>query len=393
MNPAKITVLHSTPRWLPQTETWLYNQVRYLPAEVDNHIVCDTVENLDQFWLPNIHSLSDAPRWRYFWDKGLRKLRVRRHLGLLARVTGQQEANILHSHYGPTGWINMGAASRTGARHLVTFYGHDVNYLPRQDPRWRERYRALFERVDGILCEGPYMAGCVAELGCPEHKIRVHHLGVDIQGIAFQPRIWDSTSTLRVLIASSFREKKGIPYALEALGLIRQDVSLEITIIGDANGEARNQAEKRKILDVVERHGLRSNVRMLGYQPHAVLLEEAYRHHVFLSPSVHASDGDTEGGAPVSIIEMAASGMPIVSTHHCDIPEVVKDGVTGLLADERDVEGLALRLRWLIEHPNKWDDMLKAGRKHVEMEYGARTQGEKLMKVYEEVLNESQVLS
>ena len=66
------------------------------------------------------------------------------------------------------------------------------------------------------------------------------------------------------------------------------------------------------------------------------------KHDVFLAPSVTASNGDTEGGAPVAIIEMAASGMPIVSTRHCDIPSVVLDGVTGLLAAERDSEGLAV---------------------------------------------------
>ncbi len=70
----------------------------------------------------------------------------------------------------------------------------------------------------------------------------------------------------------------------------------------------------------------------MGYQPHSTLFAEAYRHHIFLSPSVTASTGDTEGGAPVSLIEMAATGMLIVSTTHCDIPEVIKHGVTGLLA-------------------------------------------------------------
>ena len=73
-------------------------------------------------------------------------------------------------------------------------------------------------------------------------------------------------------------------------------------------------------------------MRLLGYVSRETLREEAYEHDVFLAPSVTASNGDTEGGAPVAIIEMSASGMPIVSTNHCDIPSVVLDGVTGLLA-------------------------------------------------------------
>jgi colanic acid/amylovoran biosynthesis glycosyltransferase len=368
-------------------ETWLYNQVRYLPDGVENHIVCEATENLDQFWLPNIHSLSGASRWRYSWNMGLRKLRVRRHSGLLVEHARRHRAQVLHSHFGSMGWLDVGAARQARLKHVVTFYGRDVGQLPKVDPRWRKRYRNLFERVDLVLCEGPHMARSVVGLGCPEHKVRVHHLGVEVGRIAFKPRVWTPGEPLRVLIAAPFREKKGVPYALEALGLMQRDVPLEITVIGDAYREARSQAEKRKILGVIERHGLRSKVRMLGYQPHDVLLEASYKHHVFLSPSVEARDGDTEGGAPISIIEMAASGIPIVSTRHCDIPEVIEDGVTGLLADERDVEGLVSRLRWLAEHPQRWRGMLEAARGQVESRHDVGVQARELARIYSDMFS------
>jgi colanic acid/amylovoran biosynthesis glycosyltransferase len=367
--------------------TWLYNQVRYLPDEVESHIICEYTENIDQFWLPNIHSLAEAPRWRYYWDLGLRKLQVRRHLGFLVDQARQNQAQVLHSHFGNIGWVNMQAAKQMKLKHIVTFYGRDVNYLPNQNPNWYKRYRSLFAQVDCVLCEGPHMAKCVIALGCPEDKIRVHHLGVRVDEIAFKPRVWVPREPLRVLIAASFQEKKGIPYALEALGRLQYDVPLEITIIGDAASEARSQAEKQKIIEAIEKHSLQTKVRLLGYQPHAVLFEEAYNHHVFLSPSVTASDGDTEGGAPVTIIEMAATGMLIVSSMHCDIPEVVKNKVTGLLAQELDVDGLVCHLRWLVNHPQQWIKMLEAGLDHVTIEYNTRKQGERLAAIYQEKIN------
>lgn len=70
---------------------------------------------------------------------------------------------------------------------------------------------------------------------------------------------------------------------------------------------------------------LEDKVRFMGYQPYEVMLGECYKHHIFISPSVASEDGDVEGGAPVTIIEMAASGMPIVSTNHCDIPYVLSE--------------------------------------------------------------------
>lgn len=387
MRSSKITIIQSFPLWLPQTMTWLYNQAYYLPDEVESHIVCETTENFDQFWLPNIHSLEEAPRWRYYWDLGLRKLKIRRHLGFLVEQAKLCNAQVLHSHFGNVGWANLEAAKQARLKHVVTFYGQDVNYLPTQNPRWYKRYQSLFAQIDCILCEGFHMAKCVIALGCPEDKVRVHHLGVRVDEIAFKSRVWTPGEPLRVLIAASFREKKGIPYALEALGRMQHDVPLAITIIGDATAEARSQAEKQKILAIIEKYNLQSKVRLLGYQPHTVLFEEAYKHHIFLSPSVTATDGDTEGGAPVVIIEMAATGISIVSTLHCDIPELVQNGVTGLLAKERDVDGLAHHLKWLIAHPEQWAKMLDAARRHVAIEYDARIQGERLAAIYQEKSN------
>lgn len=230
------------------------------------------------------------------------------------------------------------------------------------------------------------MANCIVDLGCPREKVKVHHLGVDVDGLGYKPRSWERGQKLRVLIAGAFREKKGIPYALEALGRLRDTVPLEATIVGDADAEPRSQQEKSRILDVIKRFKLESVVRRLGFQPHGRLLAEAYSHHVFLSPSVTASDGDTEGGAPVGIIEMAATGMPVVATTHCDIPEVIQDGQTGLLAQERDVEGLGGKIVWLLDNPEKWKGLTDRARGHVEKEYNAKIQGKRLSRIYTEIL-------
>lgn len=380
-----VIVIHSFPTWLPQTQTWMYHQVRYLPETIENHVLCETTENLEQFWLPNIHSLSEAPRCRYYTDKILRKLAVRRHFGFDVQIQKNCNADILHSHFGNIGWRNIPAVQRAQTKHMVTFYGWDVNHLPRIDPKWYNRYGALFENVECVLCEGRHMAGCVVKLGCPEEKVTVHHLGVPVDDIAYRPRKWDGDEPFRVLIAASFREKKGIPCAFEALGEIQHHVPLEVTVVGDANNELRSQREKRKILAVIEKYHLQSKVRLRGYQPYSILMKEAYRHHVFLSPSITADDGDTEGGAPVTLIEMAASGMPIVSTKHCDIPEVIKDGVSGLLVEERDTGGLVRQLLWLIRNPDCWKDMLDAGRKHIESEYDVHKQCLKLSRMYQNI--------
>jgi colanic acid/amylovoran biosynthesis glycosyltransferase len=125
---------------------------------------------------------------------------------------------------------------------------------------------------------------------------------------------------------------------------------------------------------------------MLGYQPHSILIKEFYKNHIFLHPSVYASSGDSEGGAPVSIIEASASGMPILSTMHCDIPEVVINGKSGYLAPERDIEALVSKLKVFVCNPEKWKEMGKKGRCHIEKNYDIKKQIKRLEEIYDKIL-------
>lgn len=380
------TVLHAFPIWLPQTQTWMHSQVselQQLGAPV--HVACESTSHLDQFAVEDLHCLQSEPAWRRHWDLGLRKLGWRHHLDHLVRVGRRVGASVVHSHFGNIGWTHLDAVRRIGARHVVTFYGLDVNKLPMQEPVWRERYGELFRRADRFLCEGSHMAQSLVGLGCPRDKVAVQHLGVDPRRFRYEPRQWRPGQPLRVLIAASFREKKGIPYAIQALAVLRGEVDLELTVIGDAGGDDESRAEKQRILAALEAGGLRDRTRMLGYQPHAAMLEQAYAHHLFLHPSVTAADGDTEGGAPVTITEMLATGMPVVATRHCDIPEVMGPALQHLLAAERDVRGLVEVLHGCLRASAQWAQWTHAGRDRVVEEYDQRIQARRLWERYAEL--------
>lgn len=381
-----VKVIHSFPIWLPQTQTWMYTQAKYLPEDIESHIVCEKTENLDQFYLPNIHAIRKKSILNRWLCSKLKRTSYFAPLVWLWRMCQKIRPDIVHSHFGPTGWFDSMVVRLTKASHVVTFYGTDVNMVPTQYPKWRKRYKALFESANLFLCEGPHMAECLIKLGCPIAKVKIQRLGVEVDKIIFKPRKWRPGETIRVLISASFREKKGIPYALEALGQLQKETKLEITIIGDSVPGEKGRKEKEAIFDIIKKFKMQPIIKMLGFQPYAILIEQAYKNHIFISPSVTTSDGDTEGGAPVTIIEMAASGMPIISTRHCDIPEVIDDGVTGLLAPERDVDKIVSHFRWLLENSNSWDAMLILGREKIEKEFDVRTQVEKLSKIYRELL-------
>jgi len=382
-----VTVLHSSHIWLPQTQSWIHCQVVALQRlGVDAHVICERTENLDQFGVDNIHCLADEPKYRQIWNNGLRKLRLQRHLDYLVQIGRKTGAQVVHSHFGNVGWSNLDAVRKLSAKHVVRFYGHDVSKMLQKYPVFRKRYHQLFHEADLFLCEGSHMARRIIELGCPEYKVKVQHLGVDVERIKFKPRRWYVGEPLKVLIAGSFREKKGIPYAIEAVGLLRQEIPIELTIIGDAGKDEASQEEKYKILFAIERTGLKPVTRLLGYQSHARMLQEAYRHHVFLHPSVSAKDGDDEGGAPVCITEMLATGMPVVSTTHCDIPEVMGAALSHLLAPERDAPALMDRMKKLICAPEEWTTLGSMGRQRIVTEFNQSIMAVHLYEAYKNIL-------
>lgn len=378
-------IAHYAPVWLPRTETWLYNQIRYLPPRYRCHVVCERTEHLDRFPVADLHALSGE--WKPFvmLNDRLRAWGWITHSMLLARRMREHGCALLHSHFGPEGWRQLPVARARGVPHVVTFYGYDVNKAPRTDPRWRPRYRDLFAAVDRVLCEGEFMAARITDLGCPPEKVRVHRLGVDLDRLAFRPRRPPvSGEATRILIAGTFREKKGIPDALRAVAALATDRPVSVTLVGDA--APREGAERARIDTTLRETGLGDRVDRRGWVTHDELIELAYDHHLFLSPSRTAADGDTEGGAPVAIIEMAATGLPVVSTTHCDIPGVIRHRETGYLAPEGDVAEVAAGLRWWLDAPGSWEARLTAGRRHLEARFDGPRQGRALGEIYAELL-------
>jgi colanic acid/amylovoran biosynthesis glycosyltransferase len=365
--------------------TWLYMHIKFLPPDFESHVVCQWTENLDQFPLKNLRSLNAPPEAVTLAARLKRKLGIadneKKTRSLLESAIQQRKPDILHSHFGHVGWANSRIAQKYDVRHVVSFYGLDLSYLPRVDPRWRVRYKQMSDRIDCVLCEGPHMARCIAELGVDPKKIQLFRLGIDLERIPFVPRT-NSDRPKRFLIQGSFREKKGIPYALEALARVTKDrPDWQITVVGVSGGSEREEAEKRKILRTTQEHNLGDRIQFLGHVPYERMIQEFYRHDVFVSPSVTSSDGDTEGGAPVTLIEAAASGMPVISTTHCDIPFVLSEENREYLVRERDPAALAGAIEALLSRKD-WDPITTANRRLAEEELDVRLQTQKLAGIY-----------
>ena len=350
----------------------MYAQVsrlrRYRPV-----VLTQGVTNLDAYPVDALYSAEDFPLVRKLLNRVSRKLG--NEYAFYDAILRREEVALIHAHFGYEACRCLRARRSSGLPLLTTFYGADATEYARY-PRWRRRYQQLFEEGELFLAEGTHMGQTLVEIGCPSDKVRVWHLGVDVERIAHCPR--RLTDEVRFLICAGFREKKGIPHALRALHRAQatRPFPYSLTLVGD--GEDRPAIEA-----LVDELGMREQVTLRGMIPYAEVLGELPRHDILLQTSVTAQNGDGEGGAPVILLDAQASGMPVVSSHHADIPSYVCDGESGFLAPERDVDALADCILRLVDDPAAWEEMGRAGRRHVEANYNAEVQIAELEAIYD----------
>lgn len=388
MNIDDLKIVHYYPFWLPKTQTWMYTLIKEQNRLIHPSILCEKIIDADQFILPGIVELRNIYGKRYEAEAALRNLRILKALPCMDNYLQRNRPSLLHSHFGNFGWINQKIASKRGLPHVVSFYGADASQLPSENRKWYRRYRELFKGCSAVLVEGSNMARKLKGLGCADEKIIIQKIGVDLQKIPYTPRVWNRGETLKVLIAASFREKKGIPLALRALDALQKELPLEIVIIGDATGDTETLEQKKQIMQILQESGLLQKTKLKGFLPYEKIFEIAADCHLFLHPSRVASNGDDEGGAPVILTEMAASGMPVVGTFHCDIPEVILHEKSGFLSRENDVDDLVLQIKKWTDAPDCWRSLLDCGRKHIESEYDIMVQTGKMLSIYLDLCRE-----
>jgi colanic acid/amylovoran biosynthesis glycosyltransferase len=375
-------VLHIVDTWLPLTQNWLASSIRHIPPSVDSTVVSRSLS-------PDAPAAPDAfvrvpPLAGGVVGRVVDVVAPRLEPGRLARGVADLDVDVIHAHFGAAGWDARSVADRLDRPFVVSFYGLDVDALPRGSRRWRRRYVQVFKDAAMVLALGPWMADRLMVHGADPARIAVHHLGVPVSDVAFRSRSWDGSRPLRVLIASSFREKKGIPIALEALASIRQRVPISVTLVGDATTYGPEQQEKARILEVIARTGMDDVVRRLGFVSHAELLRLALEHDLFVAASTTAADGDSEG-TPMALVELAATGVIVVTTRHADIPEIVLDETTGFLADQGQRDSFIDALERAIAQEVRWPSIGAAARAHISGEFDADTQGERLAALYRRV--------
>ncbi len=371
-------VLVYTHRLGIRTETFIYNELTYLKDHCTLKVLINQRYNPDLFPFDNFETLPHYEHKLLGRGKAIANIALK-PLGLslnsfqdaFNKEVKEFQPNIIHLHYGTIGSRVLDYYHVEEIPIIISFHGYDASSMLENSAKYRNRLKKVLERPNvHPIFVSQFMQRKVETFGFTFNPASILYYGTDLSTFARKSRTHPKTP-FKFLQVSSFSGKKGHEYTLKAFQKFTQRYpDLEVLLILAGGGvlleEIKTLTNELGLIDKVSFKG------WVSVKEAQALMEEA---HAFVHHSI-VSDGDREG-IPNAIMEAMGMELPVISTFHSGIPELVEDGVNGYLVEERDIEHYAKRMYDIIS----WD-FLPENRQKIEKQFERQQHGAALLGIY-----------
>jgi glycosyltransferase involved in cell wall biosynthesis len=280
----------------------------------------------------------------------------------LALLVRQRGITHLHAHFASVATTVARLAARlAGVTYSLTAHAKDIFHSEVDADELRKK----LADADSVVTVSRYNLEHLREtFGADAARVRLVYNGLDLDEFSYTEPL-DRPPVIAAV--GRLVEKKGFDDLLRAVALLRDEGrQVRLDLVGTGLLEDALAAQ------VVEL-GLQDLVTLHGALPQDEVRRIVRGAAVFAAPCVVAEDGNRDG-LPTVVLEAMALGTPVIATPVTGIPEVVADGVTGVLVPERDPAALAAALGRVLDHPEVAGSLTKAARSQIELEFDARQQ-------------------
>jgi len=321
------------------SETFIHSQYKLFPARV--HFFYGAYL---PFFYDDGKSFLKIPASESFLSKFTLPLIIRLNKNILIDAISnyciKNNIKAILTHYGPVGLAMMEISQKTGIPLYVYFHGFDV-YRASELKTYGRHYDQLFRHAAKVFAVSHEMVEQLKKMGAPASKIIYNPCGADTD--LFKHADVSANPPLFISVGR-FDDTKNHEATIRAFDIVnRQYPESRLKIIGEGK-----HLKKCKILATSLK--LNKQIEFMGALCHESVAKEMAKARVFVLHSVTAADGDREG-APVSIMEAGAAGLPVVATIHAGINDIVVENETGFLVAENDTENMAECMKRFIENP------------------------------------------
>lgn len=259
----------------------------------------------------------------------------------------------------------------TGIRYTLTTHAHDI-FLP--NPYLTRNLSAAHK----IVTISDYNRRFLMEAGTPAEKIAVVRCGLDFR--EFTATDARAPQPGKIVSVGRLDPIKGFPYLLEASRILAErGAPFSCEIIGE--GPLRAQLERQ-----IRSYGLEARVCLLGALSQTQVRAALARAEIFVLPSVQTTEGNQDG-IPVALMEAMALGLPVISTTVSGIPELVRDGESGLLVPPGNAVALAERILQLLTDARLRKRLAQGGRALVQARHDIAFSAARMHEVFSEAMH------
>ncbi|MDR5589700.1 glycosyltransferase [Christiangramia sediminicola] len=260
--------------------------------------------------------------------------------------------DVVLAEYGPVGTRLVSICKELAIPLIVHFHGYDASRY--EVIKLNENYRELFNYAFKVIAVSKKMYGDLLDLGCPKEKLVYNVYGPRVEFLKIVPNF----SKMQFVSIGRFVDKKAPYYLILSFRKVLEKFP-EAKLVMAGDGELWDSCK-----NLVKYYHLENNVSFPGVisrNNFMVLLSESL---ALVQHSITAGDGDMEG-TPLSILEASAAGLPVISTVHGGIPDVITDNEHGFLVKEHSVDLMSDRMIELLSNPGLAKEMGENGKKNI----------------------------
>ena len=260
--------------------------------------------------------------------------------------------DVVLAEYGHTGASIFNICEKMNIPLVVHFHGYDAYENTILD-NFKNQYAEMFKKASAIIGVSKHMINQLKNLGAPNEKLFYNVYGVDTK---IFKQAFPSKNPPVLLAVGRFVDKKAPFLTILAFEKVLKEIpKSKLKMIGD--GYLLDTCKR-----LVKSLGISNSVDFLPPQPHESIAKEMNKARAFVQHSVTPFHGDSEG-TPVSILEASVTGLPVISTYHAGIPDVIENEKSGLLVPEGDFKAMANNMLRILKNPKLAEEMGKYGRK------------------------------